>query len=158
MAGAAGVAETMAGKSAHAGETSLGGDSGVTAPGGEGGGAGSPASCDADHDEHLAEGQCGGGDCDDNDANVSPAQSDYFDEPQPRVDFDYDCSGAPEREQTEPIVCMGLALVDCPTDKTGFLGTLPACGEIGNWGKCVQGSALEPCIEDVVTTPRMRCR
>jgi hypothetical protein len=121
------------------------------------GAAGSATSCDADHDEHLAPGKCGGDDCDDSDADVSPDQSDYFDQSQPRVGYDYDCSGAPEREQSQPIVCTGLTVVECPTGQPGFLGTLPACGEVGNWGQCVKGSALEPCVEDVVATPRMRC-
>lgn len=156
-AGAAGAGGTTGGTSARAGDGSVG-DAGHPGPGGVGSGtSGNAASCDADHDEHLAEGKCGGDDCDDNDPDVRPDQSDYFDESQPRVGYDYDCSGAPDREQSEPIVCMGLAPIECPTEETGFLGALPACGEVGNWGKCVQGSALEPCVEDVVTTPRMRC-
>lgn len=157
-AGAAGAGGTTGGTLARAGEGSVGDGGGHTAPAGEGSGtSGNAASCDADQDDHLAEGKCGGDDCDDNDANVQPDQSDYFDESQPRVDYDYDCSGAPDREQSAPIVCMGLTLIECPTEQTGFLGTLPACGEVGNWGTCVKGSALDPCVEDVVTTPRMRC-
>jgi hypothetical protein len=158
MAGSAG--QTRGGSAQAGGEPSVGEAGNAALSGDSTGGSGvggSAANCDADHDEQLAKGKCGGDDCDDTDSNVSPDQTDYFDEPQPRVDYDYDCSGAPEREQTEPIVCTGLTVVECPTDQTGFLGVLPACGEVGNWGTCVKGSALEPCVEDVVTTPRMRC-
>lgn len=168
LAGVGAAGQSTGGSSAQAAGEPPVGDAGNAAvmvggdsTGGSGaagsGAAGSATSCDADHDEHLAQGKCGGDDCDDSDANVSPDQSDYFDESQPRVDYDYDCSGAPEREQTEPIVCTGLTVIECPTDQSGFLGTLPACGEVGKWGKCAKGSALEPCVEDVVTTQTMRC-
>jgi hypothetical protein len=115
------------------------------------------ANCDADHDQHLAEGKCGGDDCDDSDANVFTGQAEYFDERQARVDYDYDCSGAPEQEQLEPIVCPGVPVGACPTTQMGFLQTLPPCGEPGVWGTCEKRELL--CDEKPVDVGRiMRCR
>jgi hypothetical protein len=115
--------------------------------------------CDADHDQRLAEGECGGDDCDDSDANVFTGQGEYFDERQARVDYDYDCSGAPEQEQLEPIVCSGVSVEACPTTQMGFLQTLPPCGEPGEWGTCEKRSLLDVCDKKIVDAERiMRCR
>lgn len=141
----------------EAGQVASGGTSGV--PGGMGGWSGSVASCDTDGDQHLAEGNCGGDDCDDSDANVFPGQSEHFDERQAQVDYDYDCSGAPEQEQLEPIVCSGVSVGACPTTQMGFLQTLPACGEQGAWGTCQKTPPLDTCDQKVVDGQRaMRCR
>lgn len=120
-------------------------------------GGSSGSNCDADHDQHLAPGKCGGDDCDDQDADVSPEQSGYFAERQAHVDYDYDCSGTAEQEQMAAIVCSGVAVGPCPTE-TGFLKTLPACGEVGVWGTCVKTPPLNTCDQKVVDNGRrMRC-
>jgi hypothetical protein len=156
--------QAAGGSMAHAGMPPVG-EAGDSASGGRseggsvsGGSGGSAASCDADQDEHLAEGKCGGDDCDDADANVSPAQVDYFDERHERVDYDYDCSGAAEQEQAAPIVCSGVSVGTCPT-ATGFLKALPPCGEPGDWGTCVKTPPLATCDPMVIDSGRrMRCR
>ncbi len=115
--------------------------------------------CDADDDKHRARGVCGGDDCDDSDPQVSPDQTGYFASRQPNVDFDYNCDGAPEQEQMAAVVCSGLSLGACPTAVSGFLGTLPACGEVGAWGKCVKTPPLNTCDKMVIDDQRrMRCR
>ena len=120
-------------------------------------GSTSGGQCDVDRDQHLAQGKCGGDDCDDQDAKVSPDQSGYFAERQAHVDYDYDCSGTAEQEQMAAIVCSGIAVGPCPTE-TGFLKTLPACGEVGAWGTCIKTPPLNTCDQKVVDNGRrMRC-
>jgi hypothetical protein len=110
--------------------------------------------CDVDGDEHLAKGKCGGDDCDDTDDRVWPGQPDYFAERQANVGFDYDCSGEPELEETKAVACAGL--VSCPSG-TGFLESLPACGEVGDYGTCK--SAGLGCEGQVIDNQHvMRCR
>jgi hypothetical protein len=126
--------------------------------GGQLGGAGTSADpCDLDHDDHRAQGLCGGDDCDDGDAQVSPEQTGYFASRQLNVDFDYNCDDAPEQEQMAAVVCSTLG--PCPTGTSGFLDVLPACGEIGAWGKCVKTPPLNTCDKMVIDAQRrMRCR
>jgi hypothetical protein len=133
-------------------------DSGGAAPAGSGG-AGSTDACDADGDMHRAPGICSGDDCDDSDPQASPDQTGYFASRQPHVDFDYNCDGVPEQEQMAAVVCSGLSLGACPTEVSGFLDTLPACGEVGAWGKCVKTPPLNTCDKMIVDAERrMRCR
>jgi hypothetical protein len=122
------------------------------------GGAGTiPDPCDVDRDKHRAQGLCGGDDCDDGDPQVSPEQAGYFASRQPNVDFDYNCDDAPEQEQMAAVVCSTLSA--CPTGTSGFLDVLPACGEVGAWGKCVKTPPLNTCDKMVIDAQRrMRCR
>jgi hypothetical protein len=146
MAGAAAIGGGAGSESVVAGRSGA-------ASGDEGGG-----DCDADDDQHPAKGACQGDDCEDGDARVWPGQTEYFADRQTRVDYDYDCSGSAEQEQLEPIVCPGVAVGACPT-RTGFLKTLPACGEIGAWGTCKVTPPLDTCDQMVVDAGRrMRCR
>jgi hypothetical protein len=157
----AGGGGTVAGSSSAGGTRSLGQGGEASAQAGDGpapgaGTSGSGAMCDADRDEHLAEGKCGGDDCDDSDDRVSPDQTEYFGERQKNVDFDYDCSGAPEQEEVMAVVCPGV-VGPCPTE-TGFLKSLPACGETGSYGTCVKQAPLDTCVEKVLDAEhRMRC-
>jgi len=126
-------------------------------PSGQSGAGGGADVCDADRDMHRASGVCGGDDCDDGDPQVSPAQTNYFASRQPNVDFDYNCGGGPEQEQMAAVVCSGL-IGACPTSVSGFLGKLPACGEEGAWGTCVQSPPLNTCDQMVIDAQRrMRC-
>jgi hypothetical protein len=147
-----------------AGGASAGGDSGKLPP--TSGTAGTSATagtagattCDADHDGHKAQGPCGGDDCDDTDPDVFPKQPKYFPTRsmgQAKVGYDYNCDGKLEQEQQAPVVCLGVNLTACPTDE-GFLGSLPACGDTGRWGKCVKGTLT--CDESVSDAmQQMRC-
>lgn len=135
-----------------AGKAGTAGDSGNLPPVA---GAPNDPACDADRDGHQAEGKCGGDDCDDSDADVFTQQPKYFSARQDNVGYDYDCNGKPQQEQPAPVVCMGIDLTACPTGE-GFLRTLPACGVIGKWGKCVKGTLT--CDEQVIDDMRpMRC-
>ena len=125
---------------------------------GTGGGSGGSSGCDpCDCDDDGAQAQaCAGSDCDDNDPKVFPGQLDWFDTPadNPAVGFDYDCSGSDDRRYTDAIDCRGLGLVGCDTAGQGFLGTLPPCGESGDWGTCVKNVTCDP---DVVSQKTMQC-
>lgn len=122
-----------------------------------------PDPCDRDGDTHLARGECGGDDCDDDDPKVRPSQTQYFSVPSsnPDVGFDYDCDGQSTRDPSQPLLsCPGLLV--CPNSSTqGFHGTLPTCGETGSWGACklqhLLGLGLT-CSNDPITTLPMRCR
>jgi hypothetical protein len=161
-AAAAGATESAVGDGGggSGGKQGTPGPGGGPSSGGSAGAAGGQASneCDTDHDDHLARGECGGEDCDDTDPEIFPEQPEYFAEPRDNGTYDYDCSGHPELEQTDAIVCTGFSLLSCPTDQQGFLGSLPACGEKGRWGKCVTNSLLNTCEEPAtVTSSVMRC-
>jgi hypothetical protein len=132
-------------------------DGGGAPPGDVGGDGGSTADpCDADRDTHRAQGLCGGDDCDDSDPQVSPDQVGYFAARHPNVDFDYNCNKVPEQEQMAAVVCSSLG--PCPTGVSGFLNALPACGELGEWGKCVKTPPLNTCDKMVIDAQRrMRC-
>lgn len=131
---------------ASAGAASGGGGSGsggthVVPEGGNGGEAadGCEEPCDCDGDNYLAKGACGGDDCDDEDEEVHPDQGLYFAARAQSdiVGFDYDCSGAIERDpaQGSAISCAALSLGVCE-DAQGFHGTQPPCGLPGAWGAC----------------------
>jgi hypothetical protein len=149
---------------AGAPDAASGGGSGPQASGGSSGGnlplAGNAgADCDQDGDQHLARGRCGGDDCDDSDADVSPDQTGYFADRHETVGYDYDCSGAPEQEHLVVVDCSGLSLVTCPTEDVGFLGSLPMCGQGGRWGRCVKDAVLNTCEELTIEEElAMRCR
>jgi hypothetical protein len=137
------------------------GQEGASGSGGSGG-SGRPDSgcapgCDCDHDG-AAGPECGGNDCDDRDANVSPAQTRYFATPSrnPAVGFDYNCSGAPERKDDILVRCLGITLGLCDAMTVGFLEDVPACGLSGSWGRCKRD--LLSCSLDVIETRTMLCR
>jgi hypothetical protein len=113
--------------------------------------------CDCDDDGYLAE-ACQGDDCGDNDGRVHPGQEKYFDTASPTVGFDYDCSTKTERDPALNVAvqCAGLSVIACEQVSQGFIGAVPACGVLGDWGTCrTQGLACEP---DVYEQRRMRCR
>jgi hypothetical protein len=112
--------------------------------------------CDCDHDGYLAE-ACAGDDCDDEDGRVHPDQQKYFDTASPTVGFDFDCSTTTDRDPALNVVvqCAGLSLLACEQALQGFIGAMPACGEVGDWGTCrANGLVCEP---DIYEQRRMRC-
>jgi hypothetical protein len=121
---------------------------------------GADACCDCDHDGHNAEGACGGDDCDDHDVKVYPKEPTYYAvaNTDPAVGFDWDCSGAPERDPTldKVVDCQPIA-IPCPAG-TGFLGKVaPPCGMPGEWGSCKTQGAM--CVKDVVDAQKlMACK
>jgi hypothetical protein len=118
-------------------------------------------SCDRDEDGEPSE-MCGGEDCDDGDPKVHPGQANYFTEPSERVGFDYDCSGLIERDPAEASLSCSLELAQCDVEAQGFMDDpLPACGEQGNWGQCVQGELAGlpgMCAAEKLEDRRAACR
>jgi hypothetical protein len=131
------------------------------AGGGSSGGS-STTSCDADSDSRKSEGPCGGDDCADNDPDVFPDQTKFFAARNKAGTFDYDCSGDPELEHPDATQCSRLPLSECEAVADGFLDSVPACGETGQWGGCreVQMTPLvtecQQRVEDTAFV--MRCR
>ena len=136
-----------------------GGGSGTQASGGSAGSAGVQSNpCDRDADGHEDQEACGGDDCDDEKSDVHPEQSKHFGERLGTVGYDYDCDGKQKQEQMKAIVCSDLPVGDCTTEE-GFLDTLPACGEIGIWGRCTKQGTLNTCTNQPTDSDHvMRCQ
>ncbi|MCA9628712.1 MAG: hypothetical protein KC766_13635 [Myxococcales bacterium] len=156
-AGSGGVAGTdssggIGGSSGSAGAAASGGEAGAATGGsgnasGVGGSAGTiggsggsgacikPCDCDDDGGQATS---CGGTDCDDHDARVFEGQTEYFIEAStnPKVLFDFDCSGKIERDPPldREVSCGLLSLTGCKGQ--GFSGTAPTCGVQADWGEC----------------------
>lgn len=100
----------------------------------------------------------GGNDCDDTNPDVYPGQSKFFAVPTHPVNgnFDYDCSATIEPEYGT-VNCMIPLGVVCNTMTQGFLGQSPACGQMGNYGHCVEPGGVG-CSEEVLQAGRvLRC-
>ena len=156
--GSGGVASggTAAGGGAGAGGSSMttdaggtGAGGGATSTGGQNGGC--PIPCDCDRDGYISEaGSCNGDDCDDNDDRVHPEQIEYFGERSDNVavGFDFNCDGMHTQDPSLARV-IGCLLTLCDMGE-GYIGSLPACGESGQWGQCVtplatcQAMVLDP--------------
>jgi hypothetical protein len=106
---------------------STGGGGSTTTTSGEGG------CCDCDGDNQLAEGLCGGNDCDDANKQIYEGEPVYHIDKTPAGSFDWDCSGAAERDPAMDIVISCSVL---PCKGTGFLNVAPACGEKADWVEC----------------------
>ena len=157
--GGAGGEDASGGSVATGGESSSGG----AATGGMGGELpnGCLRECDCDADDFLAEGLCGGNDCDDHDDRVRPNQTLYFAvaSTNPNIGFDYDCSDTLERDPGQgatAISCLDLDLLAC-SGAQGFHTTMPACGTAGAWGTC-QGVAVLCSAVTLDATAIARCR
>lgn len=143
-----------AGSGAAGGSGSAG--SGGSTAAGAGGTSACAKACDCDDDGALAKGgTCGGDDCDDTDARAHPNQADFFDTPAPTAGFDFDCNGSTLPSETKPLDCgVGVALCP-PATQQGFVGTLPACGQAGDWGFCSNDNIV--CKESVVEKRTQKC-
>lgn len=141
------------GQAASAG-SSAGGAAGAAGREGEAGA--SPSSCaepcDCDDDGVFARGACGGNDCDDADADAWPGQTEYFFDERAGGGWDYDCSGAIEREH-DAVDCSGIP--SCDTMVQGFLVVEPECGTRQDWGKCEAPSLV--CQPSKISTEPVRC-
>ncbi|WP_437332476.1 hypothetical protein [Sorangium sp. So ce394] len=105
--------------------------SSTSATSGSGGGT---VDCDADDDGYRSKACEGGNDCNDDNPLVHPGQpSTFYDTPiSPGGGFDYDCSGAEERE-FRAVNCSGL--LTCAVASNVFLTDIP-CGQRGPFGSC----------------------
>ncbi|WP_437924243.1 hypothetical protein WMF37_35170 [Sorangium sp. So ce291] len=119
---------------------SAGGDGGATASStasssASGSGGGGPVDCDADDDGYRSKACEGGTDCNDDNALVHPGQpSTFYGTPiATGGGFDYDCSGAEEREFTA-VNCSNL-LPLCGAASNVFQTDVP-CGSQAAFGSC----------------------
>lgn len=76
------------------------------------------------------------GDCYDKNANASPKQTDYFEQHRGDGSFDFDCDGK-ERQKSTSVErgCFrhgNLPTGECTANK-GWVGTVPRCGDQGQW-------------------------
>jgi hypothetical protein len=137
-------------------EPSSGGQSTPTAGSGGAdpadGGAGGCDPCDCDGDGALSA-DCDGDDCNDNDENVKPGQTEYFLEASPGHGFNFDCSTDIEYEHAVELSCDALA---CDEVTQAFIGTPPCGSEDAPWGRCVARSLLE-CSPTVLSYEPVRC-
>jgi hypothetical protein len=140
------------------GGTNAAGTGGRGATGG--GGRGGAPDCDVDDDGHLAAdvAACGGLDCDDHDPDAHLGQLGFFQEARTSGGFDYDCSGEEESQFSSALDCSRLGLANCSGE--GFSSSIPACGNLGTWIRCVP--TLPPlsllCTSETIGTRRMSCR
>lgn len=113
-------------------------------PEGEPEASGCATPCDCDNDMHPEVGSCGGDDCDDNDDKVWANEPTYYDVESLHRQFDYDCSNSydPDPAWNKQIECAGLAIAMCDDTHQGYLGTPPACGQPGQWAKCVKNNLI----------------
>lgn len=105
-----------------------------------------------------------GGDCDDDDENVHPKQTNYFDAPHSTSggihSFDYDCSGAEEGDPSQVgaaptctlLACSGTGYV--PTSRTGP-GVNALCGSTVQ-ATCKVGTLQ--CTTVLLNVPAYRCK
>ncbi|WP_437500338.1 hypothetical protein [Sorangium sp. So ce1099] len=129
---------------------SAGGDGGATASSSAGGGAtasssasssasgsggGGPVDCDADDDGYRSEACEGGNDCNDDNPLVHPGQpSMFYGTPiATGAGFDYDCSGAEEKE-FRAVNCSNI-LPLCSAASNVFQADVP-CGSRTAFGSC----------------------
>ncbi len=92
-------------------------------------------------------------DCNDNNADVFPGQTKYFDAPiAGGTSFDYNCNGSVEKEPGGPVNCQHQGSY---CDGDGWQGAGPACGQSGNWVQCVKNGGT---CDQVVQPKKQRCR
>ncbi|HZO15959.1 MAG TPA: hypothetical protein VFB62_21950 [Polyangiaceae bacterium] len=121
------------------------------------GGAGGEVPCTIDEDEDGSPSSvCGGPDCNDEDARAKPSQPSYFDSPMlgraaPGGAFDFDCSGAEEKDPTDLLT--GCTLMNVCSGE-GWDEATAVCGTVNGWMKC-KTVACEPQPEP--TTQLLRC-
>jgi hypothetical protein len=117
---------------------------------------GDGGACDCDDDKSLATTCANGKDCNDHDPLVHPGQTAFFkDKIAGSVnDFDYDCDGIQKYEVAGVLDCTNGTACDTTTLrwKTG----VPACGVVGQIGKCVIPGLLQ-CAEAIQGMVTQRC-
>ena len=77
------------------------------------------------------------GDCDDNDEDVFPGQTDFFSEPRANESFDFDCNDDVEKLITTVVPeCFRVAASSCSSVEGWATNAPPACGEEGTYRIC----------------------
>jgi hypothetical protein len=142
LAGGGGAAEAggAAGSAGAGGEDAAAGVAGGAGAAGGSGASGNCVNpeCDCDGDRHDRIGCAGGSqdDCDDEDPLVFVGQTRFFKTESKNHGFDYDCSGAPERDAPEVDCASALLPEACGKLLIGYHKPAPACGQVGTYGNC----------------------
>lgn len=90
-------------------------------------------------------------DCDDTQKDVHPGQQTYFSVAIPgSSSFDYNCDGKDDKEYDALENC--AKSVKCADP--GWLTTVPACGQTGNWVQCVMNKT---CMAGTPTARTQKC-
>lgn len=96
-----------------------------------------------------------GGDCDDGDQRVNPAQQQYFSSPRANGGgYDYNCDGRETPQHPQAVNC-ATATPSCK-DAAGWIGSVPACGEAGSWASCEKEG--QDCVVDNTSRRLQSCR
>jgi len=82
---------------------------------------------------------CGPADCDDGNELVFPGQTAAFTSPKSTGDFDYNCDGVEQPLADTTLGGNCYASLFTPCSGTGWLGSVPGCGELGEWHRCEAG-------------------
>ncbi len=119
-----------------------------------------PLCLDDDHDGYLVHGvpdaDCEGPlDCDDQDEDAHPGQTEWFTEPRVSGGFDYDCDGVetPGLDTTGGSTCY-WDWFTCRGD--GWVNGVPGCGVQGIWHTCHEDGW--DCVEESSQLLVMSCR
>jgi hypothetical protein len=93
-------------------------------------------------------------DCNDNNADVFPGQTKYFDLPiTGGTSFDYNCNSTEEKESPDLVKCQ---FTGSSCSGEGWQGSVPACGQSGTWVTCVKNGGV--CDETPQPAKKQRCR
>ena len=94
-------------------------------------------------------------DCYDGNSQARPGQSGYFSTNRGDGSFDYNCDGQESKELSQLGACdgWGSSIGDCTLDTSGWNGSIPSCGNSGNYlvdndscsGGCCSGSLCFCC-------------
>lgn len=92
-------------------------------------------------------------DCNDQNAQVSPSQTQFFGVPDSVVGYDYDCNGSAEKQYVDIKTCSMPLGLEC-TLSPGWIAKAPECGAIGTW----VDDCVVVCTKLVTTTRSQGCR
>jgi hypothetical protein len=97
-----------------------------------------------------------GGDCNDQQTTVNPAQQAYFDSPIAGTQsYDYDCDGRETLQYRSTADCASAGPANC-RDLVGWIDEIPECGARGRWVTC---SKVQADCEAIRTEARTQaCR
>jgi len=79
-----------------------------------------------------------GDDCCDQDANVAPSQTGWFTSKNKCGNWDYNCSGEPEKQYRDLALCQN-SFPDCKINRQGWTDSVPDCGGSGSWSTSCSG-------------------
>jgi hypothetical protein len=119
--------------------------------------------CDQDHDGYIAQGSCGGNDCDDQDPHTNPGVTAFQSAVPPSTQplaGDWNCDGHVTKQYATNLACSGNALLGCMntsgSNLNGFIAD-PGCGAMGPYGTCMSSGGLAPCMPVATSNETQGC-